>query len=85
MPSKQSDMLTTTLSAKSKSLVVWWQDGAHIYVPKLALAHFQIPPPSTLINKSQKMARSRRILYSSHDGIVKTGNVKTSQLPWVMF
>jgi hypothetical protein len=30
----------TTLSPKSKSMVVWWQDCAQVYVPKLALANF---------------------------------------------
>jgi hypothetical protein len=31
------------------------------------------------------MARSGRIFHSSHDEIVNYGNVRTSQLPLVMF
>jgi hypothetical protein len=62
---------------------------AHTFVipAKVDPCHFSDcpPPPSTLINTATKMARPGRIFYSSHDGIVNYGDVRKSQLPWMMF
>ncbi len=54
--------------------------------PKSRLADFRFrPPPQRQSQSSQNRRDHGRISEPSHDGIVRSGDVKTSEMPFVMF
>jgi hypothetical protein len=55
------------------------------HFPNLASLIFDVAPPSKLIRITAEIVETMENFRTSDDGIVRFGDVRTSQISWVMF